>query len=94
MIGFLSVGYEFAAELTHPTPEGTSSGILNFSGEVFGISLTLAVGQLLHRYGDMVANLTLAAFLFLGLIMSAFISGKVLRRQQPECTVSTVSAGL
>ena len=95
MIGFLSIGYEFAAELTYPIPEGTSSGILNFASEVFGILLTHIAGELLHSYGDMVANITLASFLFVGLLISIFIDGKELRRQTAvkgqKNTVSTVN---
>lgn len=34
MTGFLPVGFEFAAELTYPENEGTSSGLLNTSSQV------------------------------------------------------------
>jgi hypothetical protein len=34
MTGYLPVGFEFAAELTYPEPEGTSSGLLNASSQV------------------------------------------------------------
>ena len=34
MTGYLPVGFEFAAELTFPEPEGTSSGLLNASAQV------------------------------------------------------------
>lgn len=34
MTGYLPVGFEFAAELTYPQPEGTSSGLLNASSQV------------------------------------------------------------
>ena len=36
MTGFLPVGFEFAAELTYPEAEGTSSGLLNASAQVIG----------------------------------------------------------
>lgn len=29
MTGYLPVGFELAAELTYPEPEGTSAGLLN-----------------------------------------------------------------
>jgi hypothetical protein len=35
MTGYLPVGFEFAAELTFPEPEGTSSGLLNASAQVY-----------------------------------------------------------
>ena len=34
MTGYLPLGFEFAAELTFPEPEGTSSGLLNASAQV------------------------------------------------------------
>lgn len=33
MTGYLPVGFEFAAELTYPEPEGTSAGILNAAAQ-------------------------------------------------------------
>lgn len=39
MTGYLPLGFEFAIELTYPTPEGTSSGLLNCSAQVYYISL-------------------------------------------------------
>lgn len=52
MTGYLPVGFEFAAELTYPEAEGTSSGLLNASAQFFGIFCTMADGQLLDRYVD------------------------------------------
>ena len=34
MTGYLPLGFEFAAELTFPESEGTSSGLLNASAQV------------------------------------------------------------
>lgn len=34
MTGYLPIGFEFAAELTYPQPEGTSAGLLNASAQV------------------------------------------------------------
>jgi FLVCR family feline leukemia virus subgroup C receptor-related protein len=35
MTGYLPVGFEFAAEITYPESEGTSSGLLNASAQVW-----------------------------------------------------------
>ena len=37
MTGYLPVGFEFAAEITYPESEGTSSGLLNASAQVRNI---------------------------------------------------------
>ncbi|PSN42234.1 Feline leukemia virus subgroup C receptor-related protein 2, partial [Blattella germanica] len=90
MTGYLGIGYEFAAELTFPIPEGTSSGLLNASSEVFGVLFTLVGGELLDAFGDMATNLSLAALLVAGLGMTVLIRGTELKRQaatnisQPE----------
>ncbi len=34
MTGYLPLGFEFAAEITYPEAEGTSSGLLNASAQV------------------------------------------------------------
>lgn len=35
MTGYLPIGFEFASELTFPIAEGTTSGLLNASAQVF-----------------------------------------------------------
>lgn len=34
MTGYLPVGFEYAAEITYPEPEGTVTGLLNASAQV------------------------------------------------------------
>nr|XP_038036152.1 feline leukemia virus subgroup C receptor-related protein 2 isoform X4 [Anas platyrhynchos] len=81
MTGYLPLGFEFAAELTYPESEGTSSGLLNVSAQIFGIAFTISQGQIMDRYGTKAGNLFLCSFLLLGTIMTAFIKAD-LRRQQ------------
>ncbi|NWT37683.1 FLVC2 protein, partial [Chroicocephalus maculipennis] len=81
MTGYLPLGFEFAAELTYPESEGTSSGLLNVSAQVFGIAFTISQGQIMDRYGTKAGNIFLCSFLFLGTVMTAFIKAD-LRRQQ------------
>lgn len=73
MTGYLPVGFEFAAEITYPESEGTSSGLLNASAQVFGIFCTM-FGEWLYRViDDRVANCCLAAILLVGTGMTAII---------------------
>ncbi|XP_064514858.1 heme transporter FLVCR2 isoform X1 [Pseudopipra pipra] len=81
MTGYLPLGFEFAAELTYPESEGTSSGILNVSAQIFGIAFTIGQGQIMDHFGTKAGNLFLCSFLFLGTVMTAFIKAD-LRRQQ------------
>ncbi|KAF2986154.1 hypothetical protein EK904_009682 [Melospiza melodia maxima] len=81
MTGYLPLGFEFAAELTYPESEGTSSGLLNVSAQIFGIALTISQGQIMDRFETKAGNLLLCSVLFLGTIMTAFIKAD-LRRQR------------
>ncbi|XP_044870611.1 feline leukemia virus subgroup C receptor-related protein 2 isoform X5 [Mauremys mutica] len=81
MTGYLPLGFEFAAELTYPESEGTSSGLLNVSAQVFGIIFTIAQGKIIDRFGTQAGNLFLCSFLLLGTFITVFIKAD-LRRQQ------------
>ncbi|TSM77368.1 Feline leukemia virus subgroup C receptor-related protein 2 [Bagarius yarrelli] len=80
MTGYLPIGFEFAVELTYPESEGTSSGLLNCSAQVFGIIFTICQGKIIDVYGTLAGNIFLCVFLFLGTIITAFTKAD-LRRQ-------------
>merc|ERR550519_1091199 len=73
MTGYLPLGFEFAAEITYPESEGTSSGLLNASAQVFGIFCTMFAEWLYRVTDDRVANSCLAAILLLGTAFTAII---------------------
>ncbi|XP_027027858.2 feline leukemia virus subgroup C receptor-related protein 2 [Tachysurus fulvidraco] len=81
MTGYLPLGFEFAVELTYPESEGTSSGLLNCSAQVFGILFTICQGKIIDFYSTLAGNIFLCVFLFLGIIITAFIRAD-LRRQK------------
>lgn len=83
MTGYLPVGFEFAAELTYPEPEGTSAGILNAAAQVFGIAFTMGYAAILQPFGDIPANVTMSVMLVLGTVVTAIISSD-LRRQKSQ----------
>ncbi len=81
MTGYLPVGFEFAAELTYPESEGTSSGLLNAAAQTFGITFTLGMGFIISRAGIQAANLVVSGALLLGTAGTAIIKAD-LRRQR------------
>ncbi|XP_038607774.1 feline leukemia virus subgroup C receptor-related protein 2 isoform X2 [Tachyglossus aculeatus] len=84
MTGYLPLGFEFAAELTFPESEGTSSGILNVSAQVFGIIFTICQGQIIDHFGTMAGNIFLCVFLGLGTILTVFIKADLRRQKANE----------
>uniref|UniRef100_A0A3Q2TIA7 FLVCR choline and putative heme transporter 2 n=1 Tax=Fundulus heteroclitus TaxID=8078 RepID=A0A3Q2TIA7_FUNHE len=81
MTGYLPLGFEFAVELTFPESEGTSSGLLNCSAQIFGIIFTIGQGKLIDKWGTLAGNVFLCVFLLIGTIMTGFIKSD-LRRQK------------
>ncbi|XP_072424061.1 choline/ethanolamine transporter flvcr2a isoform X2 [Chiloscyllium punctatum] len=87
MTGYLPLGFEFGAELTYPESEGTSSGLLNESAQVFGITFTIAQGKLIDHFGTVAGNIFISVFLFVGTVITATIKAD-LRRQKANMHVS------
>uniref|UniRef100_A0A8C6T3C3 Feline leukemia virus subgroup C cellular receptor family, member 2a n=1 Tax=Neogobius melanostomus TaxID=47308 RepID=A0A8C6T3C3_9GOBI len=70
MTGYLPLGFEFAVELTFPESEGTSSGLLNCSAQIFGIIFTISQGKIIDKWGTFAGNMFLAVFLLIGTAMT------------------------
>ncbi|XP_067149173.1 heme transporter FLVCR1 isoform X1 [Apteryx mantelli] len=79
MTGYLPLGFEFAVEITYPESEGTSSGLLNASAQIFGIIFTLVQGKLITNYSPRAGNLFLCAWIFVGIILTALIKSDLRR---------------
>lgn len=89
MTGYLPVGFEFAAELTYPEPEGTSSGLLNAGAQVFGILFTMLYSEILDSFGDVAANSLMAVFLVVGTIITALIKSDLRRQNAHAASISS-----
>ncbi|XP_015180295.1 PREDICTED: feline leukemia virus subgroup C receptor-related protein 1 isoform X5 [Polistes dominula] len=83
MTGYLPVGFELAAELTYPEPEGTSAGLLNAVTQVFGILFTILYRYLIKLLGDLWANIILCIALAIGAFFTTIIPND-LRRQNAK----------
>ncbi|XP_048455940.1 feline leukemia virus subgroup C receptor-related protein 2-like [Rhincodon typus] len=81
MTGYLPLGFEFGAELTYPESEGTSSGLLNESAQVFGITFTIAQGKLIDHFGTVAGNIFISVFLFIGTVITATIKSDLKRQK-------------
>ncbi|XP_045068934.1 feline leukemia virus subgroup C receptor-related protein 2-like isoform X1 [Coregonus clupeaformis] len=81
MTGYLPLGFEFGVELTYPEGEGTSSGLLNCSAQVFGIIFTICQGKIIDNYGTLAGNIFLCVFLFIGSVLTGFIKSDLQRQK-------------
>lgn len=79
MTALIPVGYEYAVELTYPISEGTSSSLLNASSIVFGIVFIIVQKLILSYWGAFYSNGFMCLILFIGLIISTFISNNLKR---------------
>lgn len=86
MTGYLPVGFEFAAELTYPEPEGTSAGLLNAAAQIFGISFTMLYAEIFDTHGDKIANIAMAIMLCIGTIVTAVIKSDLRRQSASQST--------
>lgn len=90
MTGYLPVGFEFAAELTYPEPEGTSAGLLNAAAQIFGICFTMVYAEIFGEFGDVIANIAMAVMLCVGTVVTAIIKSDLRRQaaQGPQVVVA------
>lgn len=89
MTGYLPIGFEFAAELTYPISEGTSSGLLNASAQAFGIALTMGMSAMIDdidKNGVLWANMLLCGTLLLGTVGTYAINGELKRQNANKQT--------
>uniref|UniRef100_A0A3Q3E1J3 FLVCR choline and putative heme transporter 2a n=1 Tax=Labrus bergylta TaxID=56723 RepID=A0A3Q3E1J3_9LABR len=93
MTGYLPLGFEFAVELTYPESEGTSSGLLNCSAQIFGIIFTIAQGKIIDKWGTLTGNIFLCIFLLIGSVMTGFIKSD-LRRQKANLQAEVQTASV
>nr|XP_046196824.1 feline leukemia virus subgroup C receptor-related protein 2-like [Oncorhynchus gorbuscha] len=93
MTGYLPLGFEFGVELTYPECEGTSSGLLNCSAQVFGIIFTICQGKITDNYGTLAGNIFLCVFLFIGSVLTGFIKSD-LQRQKANQLAKAAEDGL
>ncbi|XP_074031190.1 choline/ethanolamine transporter flvcr2a [Leptinotarsa decemlineata] len=80
MTGLLPVGFELAAELTYPEPEGTSAGLLNAAANLCGIIFTNFYSAIFYHVDVVSANISMSLMLVVGTILLACTSPDLKRQ--------------
>jgi MFS-type transporter involved in bile tolerance (Atg22 family) len=70
-----SIGFQYGAEITHPTPEGTSNGLLILMGQISGILFIFGMDSFKSpRTGSMTLSLVvLIVLMVLSSVLSFFL---------------------
>ncbi|XP_072394876.1 uncharacterized MFS-type transporter C09D4.1-like isoform X2 [Diabrotica undecimpunctata] len=83
---YMPVGFELAIELTFPSEECTTSGILLASTQILGVVVTVAVGYLNRYFRAFWTLSTQLVLLLLGTIVTAYIPNNLLRLEASKQT--------
>ncbi|CAI5438366.1 unnamed protein product [Caenorhabditis angaria] len=89
MTGYLPIGFELAAEITYPLAEGTTSGLLNASAQIFGIAFTWIMGKVMQSYGTFTSNIIMSTTLIIGTFLTCLIH-EDLKRQKAHSVQSQI----
>ena len=63
LVAVLPVGMQYAAEITHPTPEGTSNGLIQLFGQ--SAVVFVYIMEAMSKNGSFTSSLLLSSFLLL-----------------------------
>lgn len=83
------IGFELGIELTFPTEECTTAGIIFSMSQILGVVFTVFVGHLNQSFGCYWALVSQVIFLSLGTIITALVPNK-LNRQEAFKTMDPV----
>jgi cyanate permease len=68
------IGFQYGAEVTHPTPEGTSNGLLLMMGQISGIIFIFAMDAFKASDGSMTASLVMMiALMVVSILLGVFL---------------------
>ncbi|KAF2889639.1 hypothetical protein ILUMI_16534 [Ignelater luminosus] len=79
-----TAGYELAAEITYPIPEGTSAGVMSASAQIFGILFVYLYSYLLDTLGDKISNFTMCGMLGIATLLVVFFIRYDLKRHKVQ----------
>ena len=70
------VGFQYGAEVTHPTPEGTSNGLLILMGQISGIVFIFAMDAF---KSPQTGSMTMSLVVIIALMVLSILLGTLLR---------------
>ncbi|HEX9017583.1 MAG TPA: MFS transporter [Anaerolineaceae bacterium] len=87
LMSLAPIGYQYAAEITYPAPEGTSNGLLNLAGQI-SVVFIFAMDALKDGHGSFNLSLTILIILmvFAGIAVTALRESAMLSAQPAEHT--------
>lgn len=89
----MPVGFEFAVELTFPSDESTTTGLLNAMTQALGVVFTLVLGKLNQNFGPLWALGSQAAILLVGAFLTQAVPNEKNRQKAFEAKENPVKRG-
>jgi cyanate permease len=80
------IGFQYGAEITHPTPEGTSNGLLLMMGQISGIAFIFAMDAL---KSPQTGAMTVSLNVLIALMVVSILLGALL--QEPRLFLTDIS---
>lgn len=77
------IGFQYGAEITHPTPEGTSNGLLLLMGQISGIVFILGMDSF---KSPETGSMTLPLIVLIGLMLLSLLFCTRLKEAKPLMT--------
>ncbi len=84
------IGFQYGAEITHPTPEGTSNGLLILMGQISGILFIFAMDAF---KSPQTGSMTTSLVVIIVLLAVSIVLGALLREPKMFLTESARNAG-
>jgi FLVCR family feline leukemia virus subgroup C receptor-related protein len=78
---YMPVGFEMAMELTYPSSEGTTTGLLMAPSQVLGVIFALLMSYLTDLIGPFWSLGTQALLLAIGTVITCFVPNKLKRQE-------------
>ena len=83
------IGFQYGAEITYPTPEGTSNGLLLLMGQISGIAFIFAMDSF---RSPLTGSMTLSLIVLIGLMILSLVLSFFLREPKILLTGTTKPA--
>jgi len=89
---YITIGLEYAAEVTYPISEGITSGILLLAANVYGIVFTSLLEFIIEQWGTDVAGYIMVGLYLIGQFLCLVTNGTLKRYEADKQSINSCSS--